>query len=53
MGLRNLNGVTIDEYFTKHLPFSLLAKNLKKEVLKCNPYIILGFFNLQMILESL
>ena len=32
--------------FTKHLPFSLLAKNFKKnEVLKCDPQIILGFFD--------
>ena len=37
----------------KHLPFSLLAKNLTNEVLKLDPQIILGFLNLQMILESL
>ena len=28
-----------------HLPFSLLAKNFKKKVLKCDPQIILGFFD--------
>ena len=37
---------TMEESFTKHLPFSLLSKNLKKnKVLKHNPQIILGFFD--------
>ena len=36
----------MEESFTKHLPFSLLAKNLKRnKVLKRNPQIILGFFD--------
>ena len=37
----------MEESFTiyKHLSFSLLAKNLKNEVLKHNPQIILGFFD--------
>ena len=35
----------MDESFTKHLPFSLLAKNLKNEVSKRDPQIILGFFD--------
>ena len=36
----------MEESFTKHLPFSLLAKNLKKnEVLKHYPQIILEFFD--------
>ena len=33
------------ESFTKHLSFSLLAKNLKNKVLKGDPQIILGFFD--------
>ena len=36
----------MEDSFTKHLPFWLLAKNLKKnEVLKGDPQIILGFFD--------
>ena len=36
---------TMKESFTKHLSFSLLAKNLKNKVLKGDPQIILGFFD--------
>ena len=36
---------TMEESFTKHLPFSLLVTNLENEVLKCDPQIILGFFD--------
>ena len=36
---------TIEKFFTKHLPFSLLAKTLKNKVLKLDPQIILGFFD--------
>ena len=35
----------MEESFTKHLPFSLLVTNLENEVLKCDPQIILGFFD--------
>ena len=35
----------MEESFTKHLPFSLLAKNSKIEVLERNPQIILVFFD--------
>ena len=34
----------MEEFFIKHFPFSSLAKNLKKK-LKCDPQIILGFFD--------
>ena len=34
----------MEEFFIKHFPFSSLAKNLKKN-LKCDPQIILGFFD--------
>ena len=36
---------TIEDSFTKHLPFSLLAKTLENKVLKRDPQIILGFFD--------
>ena len=41
---------TMEESFTKHLPFSLLVTNLENEVLKCDPQIILGFFDPDLVL---
>ena len=40
----------MEDSFTKHLPFWLLAKNLKNEVLKGDPQIILGFFYPDLVL---
>ena len=39
-----------EDFFTKHLPFCLLAKNLKKRNLKPDPQIILGFFDPEPVL---
>ena len=43
--LIGLQDSTMEESFTKHLPFSLLVTNLENEVLKRDPQIILGFFD--------
>ena len=43
----------MEDSFTKHLPFSLLVKNLKKpKVLKHDPQIILGFFDPNPVLVA-
>ena len=43
----------MDEAFTKHLPFSLMAKKLKEQIFEAWSLNHFRIFNLQIILESL